>query len=98
MAMTEVKARQLIARLLGTNNPVAVFPFEFGWAAQETLSPQLRGQGRHLGQGVFIIDETGVVTAHPSLPPPLVMKRYAAARREGRVIGRQVWPKANQPD
>jgi hypothetical protein len=95
MPMTKEQARQLMTRLLGTSNPVAVFPFEFGWAAQETLSPQDRAQGRQLGQGVFIIDETGVVTAHPSLPPPLVMKRYATARREGRITGRQVWPKTD---
>ncbi|RIV34365.1 hypothetical protein D2L64_23565 [Micromonospora radicis] len=90
--MSSEEARQLMARLLGTDNPVTVFQFEFGWAAQETLSPRQRAQGRQLGQGVFIIDQTGVVTAHPSLPPPLIIKRYAAARREGRITGRQIWP------
>ena len=98
MPMSREEARQLMTRLLGTDNPVAVFPFEFGWAAQETLSPQQRTQGRQLGQGVFIIDQTGVVTAHPSLPPPLIMNRYAAARREGRITGRQVWPATDPTD
>ncbi|WP_092383327.1 hypothetical protein [Micromonospora phaseoli] len=96
--MSMEDARQLMTRLLGTDNPVAIFPFEFGWAAQETLSPAQRTQGRQLGQGVFIIDQTGLVTAHPSLPPPLIMKRYAAARLKGQITGRQVWPAPNPTD
>ncbi|MFB9239377.1 hypothetical protein ACFFWC_28235 [Plantactinospora siamensis] len=90
--MTEDEARELIVRLLGTQNPVALHPFEFGWAAQEVLSPEQRAQGMHVGQGVFIIDQNGVVTAHRSLPPKLIIEEYKAAREAGRTSGRQVWP------
>lgn len=48
-----------------------------------------------MGQGVFIVERSGVVTAHRSLPPKLIVEEYAEARREGRTIGRQVWPKAD---
>ncbi|MFB9239379.1 hypothetical protein ACFFWC_28250 [Plantactinospora siamensis] len=90
--MTEDEARALILRLLGTPNPVDLYPFEFGWAAQEILSPTERAQGINVGQGTFVIDQTGVVTVHSSLPVPLIIDDYTEARREGRITGRQVWP------
>jgi len=93
--MTEDEARALISRLLGTPNQIAMHPFEEGWLAREILSPEQRAQGIHLGQGSFVIDRSGVVTAHPSLPPRLIMKRYSQARQEGRITGRQVWPEAD---
>ncbi|TCB90717.1 hypothetical protein E0H26_26740 [Micromonospora zingiberis] len=91
--MTEDEALALIKRLLGTPNEIELHPFEFGWLAREQLSPQERAQGRALGQGSFIIDRTGVVTVQTSLPVPLLIREYAAARRAGRTTGRQVWPK-----
>jgi hypothetical protein len=52
----------------------------------------------HVGQGNFIIDqETGVVTAHRSLPLFLIMREYTEARRQGRITGRQVWPTTDDP-
>lgn len=91
--MTEDEARELITRLLGTSNPILLHPFEFGWAAQERLPDRERAMGMSLGQGVFIIDHEGVITAHRSLPPILIVEEYIEARREGRITGLQVWPK-----
>jgi len=95
--MTEDEARALITRLLGTRNPVRLGEFEFGWVAREELSEEERASGRHVGQGRFIIDRTGVVTAHSSLPPQLILQQYVGARRQGRFTGRQVWPRGDQP-
>jgi hypothetical protein len=85
-----------MTRLLGDRRPVTLHPFEFGWLARPELSPEEQTQGRGLGQGSFIIDQEGVVTAHPSLSARILMRRYAAARREGRITGRQVWPEQDQ--
>ncbi len=95
--MTENEAMDLIRRLLGTTNEINLYPFEFGWLAKEQLSAEQRAAGRHVGHGSFIIDQTGIVTAHMSLPVPVVIEDYIEARREGRIAGRQVWPRANQP-
>ncbi len=96
--MTEEEARALITRLLGTRNQIALYPFEFGWAAQEILSEQERARGMNIGQGTFIIDRaTGVVTAQTSLPVDLIMEEYTEARREGRIQGLQVWPETAGP-
>lgn len=69
-----------------------MYPFEFGWTAREELSEEERASGMALGQGMFIIDRDGIVTAHSSLPPPLIVSQYVEARRQGRIIGREVWP------
>jgi len=90
--MTEDEARVLISRLLGSGNPIEMYPFEFGWLVQEDLSTQERQDGMHIGQGSFIVDLTGVVTAQPSLPAMLVVEEYVTQRRLGRISGRQVWP------
>ncbi len=93
--MTEDEALALIKRLHGTRNEITLWPFECGWLAEETLSEEQRARGMHVGQGSFIIDRSGVVTVQRSLPPPLIMEEYAEARREGRIIGQQIWP---EPD
>ena len=90
--MTEDEALTLISRLLRTENPIMLREFEFGWLAKEQLSPQERAEGRQLGHGSYIIDQTGVITAQMSLPVPLLITEYTQARREGRITGRQVWP------
>lgn len=94
--MTEEQARALITRLLGDHRPIRLHTFEFGWLATQELTPEERNRGRGVGQGSFIIDQEGVVTAHPSLSTRLLMRRYAEARREGRITGRQVWPEPTQ--
>ncbi|PMR59611.1 hypothetical protein C1A38_18545 [Verrucosispora sp. ts21] len=90
--MTEDEALTLISQLLGTGNPIVLREFEFGWLARERLSEQERSAGMAVGQGSYIIDRTGVITAHSSLPPRRIMEEYTQARREGRIKGRQVWP------
>lgn len=95
--MTEEQARELITRLLGTSRPISLHPFEFGWIAQQKLSAEDRAQGTHVGQGSYIIDQTGVITVQSSLPIPLVIETYTEARREGQITGRQVWPDPTRP-
>ncbi|MFB9239378.1 hypothetical protein ACFFWC_28245 [Plantactinospora siamensis] len=91
--MTEDEARALITRLLGTPNPISLYRFEFGWLAKEKLTPEQQAQGLGLGHGSFIIDQTGVVTAQSSLSVRMIIRQYTEARREGRITGRQVWPR-----
>ncbi len=93
--MTEEEALALINRLRGSGSQVRLIPFESGWLARAILSEEQRAKGMHIGQASYIIDRSGVVTIHSSLPPRLIMQRYAEARREGRITGRQVWP---EPD
>jgi hypothetical protein len=54
--------------------------------------------GAHVGMGCYIIDQSGTVTVHSSLPIPVVMKQYAAARRQGRISGHQIWPRVGTVD
>jgi len=97
-SVTRDEAQELIQRLVGTRNQMALHQFEFGWVAREILSPEERARGMHVGLGCYIIDQTGTVTVHGSLPIPLIMEQYAAARGEGRIVGRQVWPPLEPAD
>lgn len=90
--MTRDEAQELIQRLVGTPNQMTLHEFEFGWLAQEILTAQQRDQGMHVGLGSYIIDRDGTVTVHGSLPVPVTISQYSAARRQGRMSGRQVWP------
>jgi hypothetical protein len=90
--MTEEQATELITRLLGTSAETVLHRFEFGWLARRKLSPQDISRGRHIGLGSYIIDRTGVVTVHSSLPIPMVIEEYREARTQGRTTGRQIWP------
>lgn len=94
--ITEDQARELITRLVGSDARMTLHPFEFGWVAMEILSEEERAQGMHIGQGSYIIDRTGVVTAQRSLPARLVVAEYSEARRQGRLTGRQVWPESTE--
>jgi hypothetical protein len=90
--VTRDEAQELIQRLVGTSNPMALHEFEFGWLAQEDLSQRERSTGMQVGLGSYIIDRDGTVTVHGSLPVPVTLSRYVAERRQGRIPGRQVWP------
>jgi hypothetical protein len=91
--MTEDEALALITRLVGTRNPIVLHPFEFGWVARERLPQGPVGERpADPGQGCFVIDRSGVVTGHSSLPLSVVRDRYAAERRKGRITGQQIWP------
>lgn len=93
--LSEEQARELIKRVVGSRQ-VTMYPFEFGWLARPILSEEEHRQGRGLGLSSYIIDRTGIITVQRSLGVPLVIKQYSAARREGRITGRQVWPPAGQ--
>ena len=95
--LTEEQARELIQRLIGGGTEVTLYPFEFGWLAKRALTEEQRSKGMHVGHGSYIVDLTGVVTAHPSLPIRMVMAEYSEARREGRLTGGQIWPEPTPP-
>lgn len=90
--ITEDEARERITRLLGSGAQVELRRFEFGWTVQEILTEQERARGTHVGQELYIVDLSGVVTVHPSLPVQMVVSEYNAARRNWWLTGRQVWP------
>ena len=94
--MTEEQALALAARVLATSDPIRMYPFEFGWLAKRQLSAEARTQGRALGQAALIIDQDGTVTVQSSLSPRMLIDQYVEARREGRIVGRKVWPKPDQ--
>ena len=93
--LTEEQARELILRLVGRSAEVTLHPFEFGWLVKQALTEEQRSKGMHVGAGSYIVDRTGVVTVHSSLPIPMVMEDYSEARRAGRLSGRQIWPEPN---
>ena len=94
--MTEEEALALAARVLATSDPIRMYPFEFGWLAKRQLSAQARAQGRTLGQGSLIIDRDGTVTVQSSLSTRMLIDQYVEARREGRIVGRKVWPRPDE--
>jgi hypothetical protein len=95
--LTEEQARELIQRLIGRDTEVTLYPFEAGWLVTKALTEEQLSKGMHVGQGSYIVDKTGVVTVHPSLPIPMVMAEYSEARREGRLTGGQIWPEPAPP-
>jgi len=95
--LTEEQARELIQRLIGAGTEVVLHPFQFGWLAKPLLTEEQRAKGMHVGLGAYIVDLTGVVTVHPSLPIPMVIADYSAARTAGQPSGRQIWPEPSQP-
>src|SRR5437762_11299209 len=91
--MTEDEARALITRVAGTQYPIDLYPFEFGWVAQTRLPQKPPGEmPADPGQGCFVIDNSGVVTGHSSLPLSVIRDMYVEERRNGRISGQQVWP------
>jgi len=90
--MMQDEARLLATRLLGSSREIALHPFEFGWLAEQIPTDEDRREWRQIGQGYLIVDRSGVVTSHPSLPARVVMADYTEARRDGRITGRQIWP------
>jgi hypothetical protein len=91
MELTQDEARALMSRLL-SGQELTMYPFDAGWLARPVLSDEQTKAGQGLGLGSYVVDRTGVVTAHSSLPITMIMEQYAAARRTGRITGRQVWP------
>jgi hypothetical protein len=99
--MTEDEALALITRLVGSQDPMVLYPFEFGWVAQPRLPARTPGEppsGAGLGLGSYVIDKDGVVTVHPSVPIPMVKEMYADGRRQGRIVGRRIWPDPPEND
>jgi hypothetical protein len=91
---TMEEAKSLLEGLFGGHREVAMTPFEYGWVATPVLSDEERSQGRGLGMGRYVIDrDARVITTQQSLGSRMIARRYAEARRQGRITGRQIWPK-----
>lgn len=95
--LTEDEARALITRLIGSGREVSLYQFESGWLARVVLTDEERSQGMQLGQGSYIIDRNGTVTAQSSLSNRILMAQYNEAKSQGRLSGRQIWPETSPP-
>jgi hypothetical protein len=86
------EARALADQVLGSTWPKRLVEFEAGWLVQEILPPD----DRTVGQASAVIDRSGIVTVHPSIPSNMVMDQYAQARRQGQITGAQIWPETEE--
>lgn len=94
--LTEDEARALITRLIGAGREVTLYRFESGWLARAVLTDEERSRGMQVGQGSYIIDLNGTVTAQSSLSTRILTAQYSEAKRQGRLTGRQIWPEPSQ--
>ena len=97
--MTEDEARALAIRLVGPGQEMVLHPFEYGWLVQPILPDRRTADGMpdgaQIGLASLIVDQSGVVTVQTSLPVPVVIAEYSEARRQGEIIGHQIWPEEN---
>jgi hypothetical protein len=99
--MTEDEARSLITRVIGTSREIAMHRFEYGWLVETIPPARVPGEmpsDAEIGMASLIVDQSGVVTVQSSLPVDLTMEEYSAARRDGRIMGYQLWPEQTEDD
>lgn len=92
--LTEEQARQVMARWFGPNREFAMVETRHGWASQAILTAEEQAQGLGLGLGNYVLNkQTGVITAHRSLPTVMIGEEFDQAIEAGRPIpGSQVYP------
>ncbi|WP_405168219.1 hypothetical protein OG203_11015 [Nocardia sp. NBC_01499] len=91
---TKEQVEQYLARIFPTTREFRILKIEHGWVCRKVLTPEETAKGRGLGLGNYVINaQTGVVTAHSSLPPHVIGQMYDEAIRTGQPIqGDQVYP------
>lgn len=73
--------------------PHDLYPFEMGWVCTPRFGPGELTPSQMLGLARLVIDsQTGVVTEHPSLSPPMIAEAYVEAKRSGQPAGHQIYP------
>ncbi|WP_280235531.1 hypothetical protein [Nocardia cyriacigeorgica] len=97
MQAQPVPTREQVEQYLATIYPsreLTILETEFGWVARPVLTAEEIANGQGLGLGNYVVNkQTGVVTAHRSLPPKLIGEEYdEAIRTGGQVQGYQVYP------
>jgi hypothetical protein len=92
---TREQVEQYLARIFPTDQQFQILKTEYGWVCRRTLTPEETAKGMGLGLGNYVINaQTGVVTAHSSLPPHVIGQMYDEAIRNGQPIqGSQVYPR-----
>ncbi|WP_163825626.1 hypothetical protein [Nocardia cyriacigeorgica] len=90
---TSEQVEQYLARIY-PGRELTILETEFGWVARPVLTREEIADGQGLGLGNFVVNkQTGVVTAHRSLPPRLIGAEYdEAIRTGGSIQGYQVYP------
>ncbi|WP_258079808.1 hypothetical protein [Nocardia cyriacigeorgica] len=90
---TRAQVEQYLAQIYPSRQHT-ILETEFGWVARPILTPEELESGQGLGLGNYVVNkQTGVVTAHRSLPPNLIGEEYDEAIRNGQPIpGYQVYP------
>ncbi|MGK8469182.1 hypothetical protein [Nocardia cyriacigeorgica] len=90
---TREQVEQYLAQIY-PNQEQTLLETEFGWVARPVLSPDQIANGQGVGLGNYVVNkQTGVITAHRSLPPNLIGEEYDQAIRTGQPIpGYQVYP------
>ncbi|MFD4460611.1 hypothetical protein [Nocardia sp. NPDC058480] len=91
---TAEQANQLLTKVFGPNRKFQTMETRHGWVAQAILSQEELDQGMGLGLGNYVLNkQTGVVTAHRSLPPDMIGEEFDQAIETGQPIqGGQVYP------
>ncbi|MFC9661313.1 hypothetical protein ACFVJ5_13850 [Nocardia sp. NPDC127606] len=92
--LTAEQANQLLTKVFGPNQKFQMMETRHGWVAQAILSQEELDQGMGLGLGNYVLNkQTGVVTAHRSLPPDMIGEEFDQAIETGQPIqGGQVYP------
>ncbi|MFD4433077.1 hypothetical protein [Nocardia sp. NPDC058497] len=92
--LTEDQARQSLARWFGPDRDFMMMETRHGWVGRAILTDRELEQGLGLGLGNYVLNkQTGVITAHRSLPPKMIGEEFDQAIETGRPIqGGQVYP------
>ncbi|MFE3446703.1 hypothetical protein ACFXNW_27050 [Nocardia sp. NPDC059180] len=90
---TREQVEQYLAQIYPSQEQT-ILETEFGWVARPILTQEQIANGQGLGLGNYVVNkQTGVITAHRSLPPKLIGEEYDQAIRTGQPIpGYQVFP------
>lgn len=91
---TEEQARQVMAEWFGPDREFIMMETRHGWASQAILTDEENAQGLALGLGNYVLNkQTGVITAHRSLPTMMIGEEFDQAIETGRPVpGYQVYP------
>lgn len=92
--LTEEQARQVMARWFGPDREFVMLETRHGWVSQAVPNAEEQAQGFGVGLGNFVLNkQTGVITAHRSLPTLMIGEEFDQAIEAGRPVpGRQVYP------
>ncbi|MCP2295944.1 hypothetical protein APR11_002372 [Nocardia amikacinitolerans] len=91
---TRAQVQDYLTEFLGSNQQCTIYETEHGWVCQPILTAEELASGGGLGLGNYVVNkQTGIVTAHRSLPPTVIGREFDEAIRTGQPVqGYQVYP------